>query len=103
MRKEVQEGIPYALLAYLSILCIIPLIIKKDNAFVLFHTKQGIVLFVCEIAVSIISVIPLLGWLIGFFGMLLFGIISLIGIIKVLTGEYWKIPVVSDYAEKIQI
>ena len=55
--KEILEGKIFAVLAYLSILCIIPLIFKKDNAFVLAHAKQGLVLFVSEVAVFVGSII----------------------------------------------
>jgi uncharacterized membrane protein len=35
--------------------------------------------------------------------MFLLGIISLIGIVKCLKGEYWHLPLVSDIAEKITL
>ena len=99
--QEVLDGKAYALLSYLWILCLIPLLLKKENKFALFHAKQGLVLFIAEIAVGFIGVIPVLGWMILFFGTFLFGILSLIGIVQVLMGNYWKIPVVGDIAEKI--
>ena len=99
--QEVLDGKAYALLSYLWILCLIPLLLKKENKFALFHAKQGLVLFIAEIAVGLIGVIPVLGWMILFFGTFLFGILSLIGIVQVLMGNYWKIPVVGDIAEKI--
>jgi len=99
--KEVLEGKVYAVLAYLWILCLLPLILKKDNRFALFHAKQGLVLFLGEIAIGFIGIIPILGWMIFFLGTLLFGILSFIGIVQVLMGNYWKMPVVSDIAEKI--
>ena len=101
--KEIQEGKVLALLSYLGILCLIPLLLKKDNKFVLFHGKQGLVLFLGEIAVGIISIIPFLGWFIGFISIILFGILSLVGIVQVLMGNYWKIPVVAGLAEKFNI
>ena len=48
--KEVQEGKIYAVIGYLGILCIIPLLLKRDNKFALFHGKQGLVLFFGEVA-----------------------------------------------------
>ena len=55
--REVLEGKIFALLSYLSIFCIIPLILKKDNRFVLLHGKQGLVIFVAEVGVFILSII----------------------------------------------
>lgn len=101
--KEIQEGKIFAVIGYLGILCLVPLLFKKENKFALFHGKQGLVLFLGEIALGIISIIPFLGWFFGFFGVLLFGILSLIGIIQVLMGNYWKMPVVAEIADKFNI
>ncbi|MBI5144164.1 MAG: zinc ribbon domain-containing protein, partial [Candidatus Omnitrophica bacterium] len=46
--KEVLEGKPFAILSYLWILCLVPLILKKENRFAMFHAKQGLVLFIGE-------------------------------------------------------
>ena len=101
--KEIQEGKIFAVIGYLGILCLVPLLFKKENKFALFHGKQGLVLFLGEVTLGIISVIPFLGWFVGFLGVLLFGILSLIGIIQALTGNYWKMPVVSDLADKFNL
>ena len=42
--KEIEEGKVFAALAYLWLLSIIILFGKKENKFVLFHAKQGVVL-----------------------------------------------------------
>ena len=101
--KEIQDAKIFALLSYLGILCLVPLLFKKDNKFALFHGKQGLVIFLGEVAATIVNIIPILGQIICVIAMLVFGILSLVGIIKSLTGEYWKIPIVSDIAEKIKI
>jgi uncharacterized membrane protein len=50
-----------------------------------------------------VNLIPVLGQVIFIIVTLIAGIFSLVGIIKVLMGEYWKAPYVSDIAEKINI
>lgn len=98
--KQILEGKVFAILSYLSILCIIPLVIKKDNAFVLSHGKQGLVIFVGQVAVFIISIV----WPgIMKLGLFVSGIISLWGIVEVLRGNYVKLPVISDIADKITL
>ncbi len=96
--QQVIEGKIFALLSYLSILCIIPLVLKKDNDFVLAHGKQGLVIFVAEVAVFIASIV--ISWIAKplYFILLIF---SLIGIISALKGEFIKLPVISEIAEKI--
>ncbi|MEA3328611.1 MAG: hypothetical protein U9Q08_02610 [Candidatus Omnitrophota bacterium] len=101
--KEIMEGKIFALLSYLGILCLVPLLFKKENKFALFHGKQGLVIFLGEIAAGIVNIIPILGQIFCVLGMFFFGILSLLGIVKSLMGEYWKIPVISDIAEKIKI
>ena len=97
---QVVEGKVFAILSYLSILCIVPLILKKDNAFVLAHGKQGLVLFVGEVAVFILSIV--FPWLLKL-GLFIFGIFSFIGIIAVLAGKYIKLPVITEIADKITL
>ncbi len=99
--QEILEGKIFALLAYLSVLCIIPLVFKKDNHFSLFHGKQGLIIFVGEVAVFILQII--LGPWIWKLGMFALGIFSLIGIVAVLRDHYLKLPIIWDIAEKITL
>ena len=98
---EIREGKVYALLAYLSILCIIPLALKKENPFVLAHGKQGLVLFVGQVALFIIHIV--VGVWILRVGMFVLGILSFFGIIYVLKGEYYRLPIVAEIADKISL
>ena len=99
--KQIMEGKIFAVLSYLSILCIIPLVLKRDNHFVLTHGKQGLVLFVGQVAVFILSVIPIFEWVLRPLTFV-FGVLSLWGIIEALKGQT-KLPVISDIAEKITL
>ncbi len=99
--QQILEGKVLALLSYLSILCIIPLVFKKENPFVLQHGKQGLVLFLGEVAVFILQII--LGEWIFRLGAFILGVLSFIGIIAVLKGRYIKIPVVSEIASNITL
>ncbi|MBU0467953.1 MAG: hypothetical protein KKD07_06950 [Candidatus Omnitrophica bacterium] len=95
---QVVDGKIFAMLSYLSILCIIPLILKKDNEFVLKHGKQGLVIFVSEVAVFILSfIIP---WIFKL-GIFLLLILSFIGIISALQGRITRLPFVADIADSI--
>ncbi len=99
-KEEVADGKMYAILAYLSVLCIIPLILKKNNRFVLAHGKQGLVLFVAEVGVLVLSIIlpvvrdPLL------FILFLF---SFWGMIMVIRGQLVQLPIVAPIADKISL
>ena len=98
---QILEGKIFAILAYLSILCIIPLVLKKDNSFVLKHGKQGLILFLGEVAVFIIHII--LGQWILRLGMFVFGVLSFVGLIAALQGRDAELPIVSNLARSITL
>ena len=51
----------------------------------------------------IINIIPILGQLIWVLAVLVFGILSLVGIVQALMSNYWKMPIIGDIAEKVSI
>jgi len=85
-------------IAYLGILFIVPLLVKKDSEFCMFHAKQGLVLFIIDVVGAIIFWIPFVGWAI----MALVSILALIALINALMGNKWKIPVIGDLAAKFK-
>jgi uncharacterized membrane protein len=92
-----------ALLSYLWLLFVVPLLTAKDDAFVKFHLKQGLVLFVFEVIVWVVTMIPFLGWLVGWLGWIAAVILSIIGILNVLHGEEKELPFIGKYAENFKI
>ncbi len=102
-RTPVSGENAYAILAYLWILCLVPLLMKKEGEFVRFHVRQGLILFIVEIGVAIIGIIPILGPVIYTLGILVCALLSLAGIVQVLMGNKWKMPVIGEWAEKINV
>ena len=96
-----RRGQVIALCAYCMILVFIPLVLRRHNTFILFHAKQGFVLFIVECCVGIIRFMPVIGEVLFVFGMVICGIFSLIGIFKVCMNETWEMPVIFDIAEKL--
>lgn len=86
-------------LSYVSILAVIMLVIKKDDAFVQFHAKQGVVIFVF----SLLSMVPVIGWALAPIIGLVAIIASILGFIKAYQGEKYEMPLVSELAKKINI
>lgn len=90
-----------AAVSYLWILSIVILIVKKDSDYVTFHARQGVVLFGISVVISIISfIIPLLFFVTWILQLGIF-IAVVIGFIKALGGERYKLPVVGGLAEKV--
>jgi len=102
-KKDVDDNKLIAALSYVGILCLIPLLAKKDSKFAQENGKQGLVLFIAWIAIVVIGWIPILGWLVGFFGSIALLIVSLIAFIKALMGEFWEIPVLGSYRDKFNL
>ncbi len=91
-----------AILSYLWILCIVPLIIGKDDPFVKFHAKQGLALFIGEIVLFVIAMIPFLGWAIAWIGNIVAVVLSIIGIVNVAQGKRAELPIVGRFAESFK-
>ncbi len=90
----------FSILAYLSILCILPLLFKRDSEFVRFHGKQGLVLFIGEVAVFILSIV--FPWFLKL-GLFVLLAVSFFGIIDALRGQKTALPVISEIANRISI
>jgi len=86
----------FAALSYLWLLSVVMLVLKKDDEFVKFHAKQGTVIFVASI---ILWFIPIIGWLLQIAVL----IAVVIGFLKAYSGERFKLPVIGDLADKINI
>ena len=100
---EIQDAKFFAVVGYLSVLCFVPLFLKKENKFAQFHGKQALVLFILEAAAGIISIVPAIGDLVSRFAFVVFGILSVIGIIKVLMEEYWEMPVIYEISTRVTL
>jgi uncharacterized membrane protein len=100
---QVFEGKLFAVISYIGILCIVTLLLKRDNKFALYHGKQGLVLFLGEVACFVLAVIPMLGQIISMLGMIIFTITSIICILQALMGKCNRIPVISEIADKISL
>jgi len=100
---EIEDAKFFAAVGYLSVLCFVPLLLKKGNKFAQFHGKQALVLFILEIAASIFKVVPALGDLVFTVGFVVFGILSLVGIVKVLMGEMWEMPIIYEISNRISL
>ena len=96
----------FGILAYLSILWLVPLFAAKDSPFAKYHANQGLVLFLVEIALGIVlSIIYHLLDFIGlsflslFLSLLWLGVIGLmiLGIINAAAGKCVPLPLIGKF------
>lgn len=80
---------------------IIILLVEKENKFVRFHAMQSTILFGGVSVIGIfLSLIPILGWLIGVLMYFVAFILWIVLMWKSFQGEMYKVPYVGDLAEK---
>jgi len=96
---DIEKNKTLAALSYVWILCLVPLLGKRNSEFAQFHAKQGLVLFIIEIIASLLIWFPVIGQLV----MLTLLIVSVVGIVKALNGEWWKIPYIYNWSKKINL
>jgi uncharacterized membrane protein len=100
-KKDIDDGISISWLSYLGLLLLIPLLVKPENTFCKHHAKQGIVLLALWIAVLMLS--PFINVL-DSLALLAIAVISIIGIIQSLSGNYWKAPLgIYQLSQKLKI
>ena len=88
-----------AVLAYIGVLVVISFVMSKDDPFVKFHIKQGLVLLVIEIAVWIIGSMMWQLWMLLNIVNLAVVILSIIGIINVVQGKEKELPLVGSFSK----
>jgi len=93
----------YSIFAYFGVLSLVSILIMRDNEYVRFHAKQGLVLFIVETLFSVATILPVLGLIVFGIVMIMCAILSIIGMIQAYMGNKWEIPVVIDWANRINI
>lgn len=106
--EDVEKNKVFAVLAYLGILFVVPLIVARQSKFAMFHTNQGILLFIAflvgwiplVILSFILAFIPIVGGLISMMvtGGYSIGILILwiLGIINAIQGQCKPLPVIGN-------
>lgn len=104
-----EENKVFAILSYIGVLFIVPLLAAKNSKFAMFHANQGIILFITLLAAvitaSILSFIlgfvPIVGWMLiasiqvaysaGYF------VLLAMGVIHAATGKKEPLPYIGKY------
>lgn len=97
------NDISMAIIAYLTIIRLVVAFVmnkEKNDPFAAYHIKQSLGLCVCGIAVFIVGMIPILGWIASFFGSLFLLYLWIMGMINAINGKVKSVPVLGDKFEK---
>lgn len=106
-KRDIEENKLVAAIGYLFILCLVPLLAKKDSPFAQFHGKQGLVLTIAAVVLwfldFILAFIPVIGWLLAGAAWVALVVLTITGIVNALAGKYWEMPYLGKYAKEIKL
>ncbi len=94
-----QQGKDIALIAYITIIGLIIAFVmnsEKKHAFAQFHIKQSLGIALTGLAISILSIIPFLGWLISFFGFFFIVFLWIMGLMNAINGKEEAVPLLGE-------
>lgn len=104
--NDVKENKYLCILSYLSILFIIPLIVKPNSRYVKYHSNQGIILFIFEIIVGLVTsllsfvfgVVHLgfIAWPVNFILNITSLLLMIYGILSTCSGYVRPLPIIGD-------
>lgn len=101
--SNVNDDKLIAAIGYLGILCLVPLLLKKNSPFAQHHGKQGFVLLIAWALLWVCNIIPILGQIIWAVGSIALLILLILGVVNALNGKMWEMPVLGEYAKQIKI
>jgi uncharacterized membrane protein len=96
---ESQHKTLMGVLCYLGILIIVPYLMAKDDSFVKFHLKQGLVLVVIELVLWVAGMV-LMHQMFAVLGIVQLAVIglSIFGIVNVVQNKETELPVVGQFS-----
>jgi len=95
--KDIESNKALAGIGYIGILFLVPLLAGKESKYAQFHANQGLILFIFQIACSVVMIIPVLGWIAGGLGFILAFICLILGLINGFTGKAKELPFIGKF------
>lgn len=100
--QDINDNKGMSVLAYIGFLFLVPLLACPNSRFARYHTNQGLVLFLMELAIGVVigifSIIPvigiIIGGLLGSVGGILALVLSILGIVNVAQGQAKELPII---------
>ncbi len=98
---EPKHNTLMAVVAY--VLFFVPLLTEaKNDHFVKFHVKQGLVLFIACVASAIFIRLPVIGWILMVPLNVFLFIVWIMGILNALSGKQKHLPLIGEYGDSFQ-
>lgn len=105
---DIQQNKVMAVLSYIGILVLVPILGAKDSKFARYHANQGLLLLIASatynIALRIVNaILYAISWRLAFIGTILsavsiaFFVLMIIGIVNAANGRAKELPVIGKY------
>ncbi len=97
--STIEEGKTMAIIAYITVIGLLVAFVmnnEKKNPFASFHIRQSLGLGITGLVLSIINVIPILGWIISILGSIFLFVLWIIGLVAAINGEEKLVPVLGE-------
>ena len=94
-----SEGKNMAIIAYITIIgLIIAFVMNNDkkNEFAKYHIKQSLGLALTALALGLIGMIPILGWIINIIGIFVLLYMWIIGLVNAINGQEKTVPILGE-------
>lgn len=95
-QDDIDANKVYAVLAYIGILFLVPLLAAKESKFAQFHANQGIVLFIAGIICGAVNIIPILGQIVSIIAGVVLAVFAIMGIVNAATGKAKELPLIGQ-------
>lgn len=97
--EDIEKNKYIAVFAYLPFLFIIPLFLKRESQFCQKHARQGLVWFALQLVTFIFYFVPIINIFYGFIIL----VVTLNAFFRTLLGQYWRVPFLYKWSEKINL
>jgi uncharacterized membrane protein len=102
--EDIEKNKVFAILAYLGILFIVPLLAAPNSKFARYHANQGLVLFLATVILSVgsfvLAMIPIIGCVMAI-APLMIGVgavvLMVLGIVNAAGGQYKPLPLIGHF------
>lgn len=102
METEVTNDVKGKDIAIISYLTVIGLVIafvmnnEKKEPFAKFHIRQSLGIVLTSLALGIVNIIPILGWIISIIGFFVLLYMWLVGLLNAINGKEKVVPILGD-------
>lgn len=100
--KDTQDK-TIAIVAYLTVIgLVIALVLnnEKKDLFAKYHIRQSLGLVLTSIALSLINVIPILGWIVSIIGAFVLLYMWVMGLLNAINGRERPVPILGEKYEE---